>query len=134
LTTYWCRIATRRPAIRAVTTLRFSALGITSVAAILVTGIVNARFLVGTIARLIDTEYGQLLLTKIMIFAVMVAIAAFNRLRLTPRLPDRPHQAESWTVLLQLRRNSLVEASFDVMILSIVGTLGMLMPAMHHGH
>ena len=120
-------------AIARAATLRFSALGMTSVGAILVTGIINAWFLVGTIARLIDTEYGQLLLAKIMIFAVMVGIAAFNRLRLTPRLPDRPHQAESWTALLQLRRNSLVEASLGLMILGIVGTLGMLMPAMHHG-
>jgi putative copper export protein len=63
----------------------------------------------------------------------MVGIAAFNRLRLTPRLVDRPHQAESWRALLQLRRNSLAEASLGLMILGIVGTLGILMPAMHHG-
>jgi putative copper resistance protein D len=53
-------------AIARAATLRFSSLGMTSVAAILVSGIINAWFLVGTIARLIDTKYGQLLLAKIM--------------------------------------------------------------------
>jgi putative copper resistance protein D len=67
-------------------TLRFSTLGVISVGALLATGIVNGWLLVGGIPALVGTDYGRLLLIKLALFVAMVVIAAFNRLRLTPRL------------------------------------------------
>ena len=67
-------------------TRRFSALGMVSVATIVATGIVNTWMLAGSMPALVGTDYGQLLVLKIGLFIAMVAIAAFNRLRLTPRL------------------------------------------------
>ena len=65
---------------------RFSILGMISVAALIVSGLVNAWILVGSFRALVVTDYGRLLLLKIAAFAIMVAFAAVNRLWLTPRL------------------------------------------------
>ena len=67
-------------------TRRFSFLGIVSVATILATGTVNTWMLAGDVPALVGTDYRRLLLLKIRLFIAMVAIAAFNRVRLTPRL------------------------------------------------
>jgi len=45
-------------------TVRFSTLGIVSVATILFTGIVNTWYLAGSISALVGTDYGRLLLPK----------------------------------------------------------------------
>ena len=66
--------------------LRFSTLGMISVAALILSGIVNAWILVGSFHALLVIRYGQLLLLKIVAFAVMVGFAAVNRFRLTPQL------------------------------------------------
>src|SRR6266852_115394 len=68
---------------------RFSVLGMISVAAILATGVVNTYEILGTMAfSVMGTDYNRLLLAKIALFIAMLALAAFNRQRLTPRLAD----------------------------------------------
>jgi copper resistance protein D len=108
------------------TTERFSIMGIVSVAVLLTTGIVNAWFLVGSFRALIATEYGQLLLLKLGVFAVMLALAATNRLWLTPRLGLAGDGALRW-----LARNSAIEFALGLAVLAIVGMLGTLHPAIH---
>ena len=61
-------------------------MGIATVVAVLATGIVNTWILVGSLTRLIATGYGQLLILKMALFAVMLSFAAANRFWLTPRL------------------------------------------------
>ena len=106
-------------------TERFSTLGTWAVGLLLVSGILNACLLLGSPADLVTTTYGQLLLLKIALFVAMVAIAAVNRLRLTPRLP-----AEAAT--RDLMRNALAETVLGLAILAIVGVLGTLPPAGGH--
>jgi len=65
---------------------RFSNLGIASVATLILSGFVNAWILVGSFRGLVVTGYGQLLMLKLAAFAAMLALAAFNRFVLTPRL------------------------------------------------
>jgi putative copper resistance protein D len=67
-------------------TLRFSTIGVISVGALFATGIMSGWLLVGGVPGLVGTGYGRLLFIKVTLFLAMVAIAAFNRLRLTPRL------------------------------------------------
>jgi putative copper resistance protein D len=107
-------------------TERFSVLGIVSVAALSVTGIVNATMLVGSFRAFAGTDYGQLLMLKLALFAVMLVLAATNRLRLTPRLASSFDDA-----LGGLRRNSAIEFALGLLILTIVALLGMLHPASH---
>lgn len=109
-------------------TRRFSVLGIASIGALLATGIVNSWFLVGSIPALFGTPYGQLLLLKIALFALMVTVAAINRQRLTPRLLA---MAAPIPALRALRRNALVETALGLAILLVVGALGTLPPAAH---
>jgi copper resistance protein D len=105
---------------------RFSMMGIGSVAILSATGIVNAYILVGSFRALMITEYGQLLVLKLVVFAVMLALAATNRLWLTPRLA-----LPGIGALRQLTRNSAIEFALGLVILAIVAMLGTLHPAIH---
>jgi putative copper resistance protein D len=111
------------------TTRRFSTLGMACVTTLLATGIVNTIFLVGSVPALLGTPYGQLLTAKIALFLVMVATAAVNRLKLTPRLAE--HDPGAANAMRQLQRNSLFEAALGLVILVIVGALGAIPPALH---
>jgi putative copper resistance protein D len=118
-------------------TRRFSAMGIVGVSALAATGLVNSWYLVGSIPALLGTDYGSLLLWKLVLFAAMVALAAINRLRLTPQLAT----AASGTMatagdgaLRLLRRNVLLELGAGVAIVAIVSALGLIVPASHMFH
>jgi len=104
-------------------TLQFSSVGITAVLTILITGVINSLFLVGSFDRLVTSDHGRLLALKVLLFLVMVAIAAVNRLILTPRL-DGPR------TLYYLRRNTLLELVFGLCAVSIAAVLGLLPPAL----
>jgi len=108
-------------------TRRFSNLGLASVAALLATGLINTIFLAGTIEALLGTPYGQLLVLKICLFLAMVALAAVNRLKLTPELST----ARATRAARQLQHNAASEAGLGLAILVIVGALGNIPPARH---
>ena len=114
--------------------LRFSTLGIASVATILVTGSINAWYLDGSIDALLGTDYGRLLLAKIVLFFGMVAIAAVNRLLLTPHIVLGGDLTAAQRALRHLRRNALIEATAGATIIGIVAMLGILPPASHAHH
>ena len=105
---------------------RFSTLGVLSVTLLLVTGFINAWYLVGDIPALVGTTYGQLLLVKLALFAAMLALAAVNRFALTPRL-SRGNAADA----ARLRRNALMETGCGTAIVAIVGVLGITVPGAH---
>jgi len=114
-------------------TLRFSTLGIVSVATLLVTGVVNTWYLAGSVDALTETEYGRLLVIKIALFFVMVGIAALNRLRLTPRLVgDDATPAQD--ARRALCRNAAIEAALGAAVIAIVAVLGTLPPGNHANH
>jgi putative copper resistance protein D len=110
---------------------RFSTLGLISVGTLLLTGIVNAWILVGSIHALIVTGYGQLLMLKLVVFAIMLTFAAINRFWLTPRLGFSPDKELQLEALRQLSRNSVTEIVLGLTIFAIVGVLGTLHPAIH---
>ncbi|MGC1561037.1 MAG: copper homeostasis membrane protein CopD [Bradyrhizobium sp.] len=108
---------------------RFSTLGILAVSILLISGTINASFLVGGIQSLIDTRYGRLLLLKLALFAVMVSAATINRQYLLPRLckgdaTDRSDPTVRWLV-----RSTLAELALGLGIILIVGVLGITAPA-----
>ena len=105
---------------------RFSTLGMIGVAALMLTGLINAAILVGSFRALVVTEYGRLLLLKLALFVVMLAFALTNRLVLTPRLRRSGNGA-----LGLLLRNSAIELALGLAIFAIVGVLGTLHPAIH---
>lgn len=125
-------------AIARVATVRFSNFGIASVATLLITGSINTWYLAGSIPALTDTDYGRLLLSKIVLFLIMVAIAAVNRFSLTPRLVH--DTAATAAALRQLRRNTVIEVIIGATIIAIVAALGTSPPGFealmhaHHSH
>jgi putative copper resistance protein D len=127
-------------AIARVATVRFSAFGIASVCALLVTGSINTWYLAGSISALTETDYGRLVLAKVALFLVMVAIAAVNRLHLTPRLMREASASGPAGALRQLRRNIAIEIALGAAVIAVVAVLGTNPPAfeallhLHHSH
>jgi putative copper resistance protein D len=111
--------------------LRFSTIGMISVAALIISGIVNAWILVGSFRALLVTDYGQLLLLKIVAFVIMVGFAAVNRFRLTPQLASVTKVEAHANALSALTRNTLIELALGLAIFAVVGVLGTLHPAIH---
>ena len=93
------------------------------------TGVVNSWILVGSFRGLFVTEYGQILILKIVVFALMLAFAAINRLSLTPQLAVASGKQRE--AVRRLTRNSIVEIVLGFSIFAIVGMLGTLHPAIH---
>jgi copper resistance protein D len=114
-------------------TLRFSNLGVITVGTLFATGTLNAYFLLGSVSALVGTEYGHVLLLKIGLFIALVAIAAINRLRLTPRLSQESAKAEETHRLAvdRLVRNSLLELVIGLVIIALVGALGTIHPRLY---
>jgi len=91
------------------------------------TGIVNSWMLVGSVAALVGTNYGRLLLVKIALFLCMLTIAGVNRVILTPDLLGASPGGMQLP-LRQLRNNSLIEAALGAVIVIVVSMLGALPP------
>jgi putative copper resistance protein D len=115
-------------AVTAIAVQRFSLLGLASIGALLASGIVNSWYEVGSLDHLVTTPYGQLVLVKLGLFAAIIAIAAVNRLYLTPRLT-------MIGAVRRLQRNSVVETVLGFAVILAVGFLGAMAPASHtHQH
>jgi putative copper resistance protein D len=109
-----------------IATQRFSTLGLLSVGALFVTGLINAWMLAGSLPNWLAMDYGRLLLLKIGLFIAMVIIAGINRFRLTPRLPNKE-------AVRRLDRNARAELAMGLAIIAIVSILGVLPPTSHMG-
>ncbi|MBV9981938.1 copper homeostasis membrane protein CopD [Bradyrhizobium sp.] len=106
---------------------RFSLLGIVAVSTLVLSGAINAWIIVRSWQVLLATAYGQLLLVKIAVVALMVAFACVNRLWLTPQLAATAAADAS----LQLARNSGIEFALGLAVFAIVGALGLQHPMIH---
>ena len=109
---------------------RFSGMGTLAVALLILTGLVNSWFLVGPdhLSALLHSLYGGVLIAKLLVFALMLVLAARNRYRLTPRLaegllaraPERALDGLAWSIGL--------ETAAAILVLVLVGVLGTISP------
>lgn len=109
---------------------RFSRMGYVAVAFVALTGLINTALLVGSIDALVGTAHGRVLLVKILLFALLVAIAGVNRVILVPRIrreatPSTGTAALLWTVG--------AEQVIGLAILAVVSVLGTLPPGIDAG-
>jgi putative copper resistance protein D len=111
--------------------LRFSSMGYVAVATLLVSGLVNSGFMVGSLSSLLTTLYGQILLCKLALFAAMLALAAANRFWLVPRIMSESRAGAGEPAVWQgrLRHHVLGEQFLGVAILLAVSILGAMRPA-----
>ena len=65
---------------------RFGDLAAYGVPALLLAGAALLWIMLGSPFAVLESTYGQLLFAKVMLFAALLGIAAFNKFRLTPRL------------------------------------------------
>jgi putative copper resistance protein D len=107
---------------------RFSTLSLCCVSVLFVSGISNSWLLVGSIYALFATPYGQLLLFKLALFAILVGFGARNRFLVKAKLPKA---AADPNLLSQLSRNVVCEACLGVAVVVIVACLGVTPPARH---
>jgi copper resistance protein D len=110
---------------------RFSTVAVGAVGLVLAGGVIDTWFLAGSLTALTGTSYGRLLLAKIALFVAMLAIAAVNRLRLTPRLAAGAGGADRRLAAGRLQRNARIEAALGPAVLVIVGALGMIPSGTH---
>lgn len=109
----------------------FSGVGSGLVAVLVATGLINSWFVVGLagLPRMWTTTYGQLLTVKLLLFGVMVALAAANRFHLTPRLGAAlPEHVPATGAVAALRGSLIWETGISVVVLGLVAWFGMLAP------
>lgn len=121
-------IAAESPALVVRSLDRFARVGTLCVLVIAATGLINTRMIVGSndIVGAIAAPYGQLLAVKLLFFALMLALAAANRWRLTPALADdgvTPGAAQR-----AIRRSLTAEIFAAAAVLALVAWLGTLEP------
>jgi putative copper resistance protein D len=108
---------------------RFSAIALALVVAVVLSGAASTLIEVGTVAGLIGTRHGRLLIAKLVLVAVMLLLAARNR-RVVPAL-----SGDAATVGLpamrRLRASVVGEAIVALAVLAIVAAMTATPPGRH---
>ncbi|EXS70511.1 MULTISPECIES: copper homeostasis membrane protein CopD [unclassified Sphingobium] len=113
----------------------FSLVGSIIVGLIVATGLINGALLVGlaNLMHLTTSLYGQVLLAKLLLFALMLTFAVANRFRLTPRLGAAISRGAPGEAISELRRSVMLEMATAILVLAIVAWLGTLAPPLSDG-
>jgi putative copper resistance protein D len=111
----------RKDAVRAMASCSFW--GQIIVAAIVLTGVVNIGLTSQHVPLPPTTPYRALLVAKIIVVAIMILLALFNRFVLTPRLK------RSARAFAALRATSAVEIAFGCLVVALVSVFALLDPA-----
>ena len=124
-------LPTGDPAVLARVVPRFSSVAFASVAALVVTGVFQSWRQAGSLDALTDTTYGNLLLVKLALFAVMVGFGYLGR-----RWVQRGYRGDADTeaadddeVVAGYRRSIRVETVLGVAILAVTALLVNAQPA-----
>jgi len=109
----------------------FANIGTVAVAVLVITGLINASFLVDAdgLDRVPGSIWGLLLIAKLALFLVMVGLAAHNRLTLTPALSHAIEaEAETGVAVRRLRTSIGLETLSGMALLGVVAAMGVQMP------
>lgn len=117
-------VAAVQPALAAAAVRRFSRLATFCVVVLAGTALLQGSLLVGGTAGLLGTLYGRTLMLKAVLFAVLVAVACYNRFALTPALA-RPDPQPARRALLRM---VAIEAVAGVAIVIVAALLSSLPP------
>ncbi|TWH03974.1 copper transport protein [Nocardioides sp. J9] len=112
-----------RPRDGALLLSRFSTVAAALLAALALTGVLLGWRIVGSWSRLVGETWGRLLLVKVALVLVVVALAAWNRWRLLPRVTDGVGHDDRRTATGLVRRAVAAEAAVLVAVLGVTGFL-----------
>jgi putative copper resistance protein D len=102
----------------AATAARFGAAAVFVVGGLMAAGVTLLWMLLGDFTALWSSTYGRYVICKLAIVACLLCLAAFNKLRLTPRL-----RAGDTRAVRSLRTSIRLELSLGVLILAVTATL-----------
>jgi len=109
---------------------RFSSSSLIAVASMAITGLLNGIFMIGGFRALLTSAYGQILISKLILFSAMIGFGAWNLFLLKPKMA-----VEFWAVTPEqkspvhlLLRNVLWEIGLGTFVILIVGLLGITPP------
>lgn len=112
------------------TTNGFARIGTIAVGSLLVTGALNYWLIAGSeLPDFSPMSYGGLLVIKLALFGFMLALAAANRFRLSPRLEHAVKSGDHAVAAQALRRSLMFEICAATLILALVAALGVLSPS-----
>jgi len=103
----------------------FGNIALLAVGVLVATGMANTAFAADSAADLTVGPFARLLAGKVVLFLVMLALAAHNRQRLVPQLAAASASA---VVATRLWRNVLAELALGILILVLAGALGLTPP------
>jgi len=109
---------------------RFSRVALLSVLALAASGALASVTQVGSIAGLVGTSYGRLLLAKLALLAPILALAALNRRRLLPALGGEAARVGR-PAMRRLARFMAGEGLLALAVLGLAATMGITPPASH---
>jgi copper transport protein len=107
---------------------RFTQIAIPATILLAVTGLYNTWIHVDGLSSLVGTTYGQVLILKVGIFAVMVVLGGINGFRIQPQLREDPVSTSGDRLL----RNVKLEVGLAVVVLLLAAILAYLPPAREH--
>jgi putative copper resistance protein D len=101
---------------------QFAGIGTAIVVVLAATGVASTLMIIGAdhLIKSLSGAYARLLVVKLLVFGAMLALAALNRFRLTPRLGSDG--------LTALRASLIAETASLLLILAIVAKLGTMAP------
>lgn len=102
----------------------FSTYALFSVIALATSGVVMATIIKDDPLER-ESAFAQTLIVKLLLVLIPIAIAAYNRFRLLPRLQTETDTDGAWTTL---RRTTLIEVAVVVVILIVTGFLVLASP------
>ncbi|HWJ08633.1 MAG TPA: copper resistance protein CopC [Nocardioides sp.] len=118
------RAVAGRPRDGALLLSRFTTVAGGLLAVLALTGVLMGWRIVGSWSRLVGETWGRLLLVKVGLVLVVLAVAAWNRYRLVPRVAgDRVGHDERRAATGLVRRAVVAEAAVLVAVLAVTGFL-----------
>lgn len=114
----------------AVLARRFSWVGLVCIATLAASASYQGWALMGGVRGLFGTDYGWTAIGKVLLFAVLLTLAARHRFRLTPRLAAGPDAAGARRALA---RSVTAEAALGLLVVLLAALLASLPPAMDMG-
>lgn len=102
---------------------RFSAVAASALGTVVLAGAFLAWRLVGSWSELFASDYGRVLLVKIALVALAVAVAAYNRVSLVPRIRGAAGFHDRAAAARTLARTASTEASLLLAVLLVTGFL-----------
>lgn len=105
---------------------RFSAIATLAVAVVVLTGVAAALVHVPTLAALVGTAYGQVLLVKVALVAGLLGFGAYHKFLAVPRLGR--HDAEPAGSRESFRKTASAEATLGVAVILVAAVLSATSP------